>query len=52
MPYMPSFLKYYFNISLPDSVAFKLEEPLRYLLGNYYVRKGRLYMLARRIPAA
>jgi SAM-dependent methyltransferase len=52
MPYVPSFLKYYFNISLPDSVAFKLEEPLRYLVGSYYVRKGRLYMLARRMPAA
>ena len=51
--YVPSFLKYYFNLSLPYSVAFKLEESLRYLLGSYYATNmGRLHMLARRMPAA
>lgn len=50
MPYLPSFLKYFFGrfMWIPDKLAFKLEEPIRFFLGHYYVRKGRLYMLARK----
>ncbi|MGH9877335.1 MAG: class I SAM-dependent methyltransferase, partial [Nitrososphaerales archaeon] len=50
MPYVPSFLKYFLckKIPLPDQMAFKLEVPIRFLLGHYYVRKGRLYMIARK----
>jgi len=55
LPYLPSFLKYYFywnlNVALPiaDSLAFKLEEPLRRLLGHVMSSKGRLYIFAEKI---
>jgi len=55
LPYVPSFLKYYFcwnlNVTLPiaDSFSFKLEEPLRYLLGHVMSIKGRLYLFAEKI---
>jgi ubiquinone/menaquinone biosynthesis C-methylase UbiE len=48
--YVPSFLKYYMkkHIPLPDSIEFSIEEPLRYLLGHYYARKGRLHLIAKK----
>jgi ubiquinone/menaquinone biosynthesis C-methylase UbiE len=48
--YVPSFLKYYLKkrIPLPDSVEFLIEEPLRYMLGHYYARKGRLHLVAKK----
>jgi ubiquinone/menaquinone biosynthesis C-methylase UbiE len=49
MFYLPSFLKYYMknHIPIPDSVEFLVEEPFRYMLGRYYARKGRLYLVAK-----
>ncbi|WEU40529.1 MAG: class I SAM-dependent methyltransferase [Candidatus Odinarchaeum yellowstonii] len=50
--YIPSFIKYYlytqFNVllSIPDKIAFKLEELLRYIIGKIMLIKGRLYILA------
>jgi len=55
LAYIPTFLKYYiyqkFSISipLPDWLAFKLEEPMRYLIGKLYNKKERLYILAEKI---
>ena len=50
MFYVPSFLKYYMknHIRLPDSIEFLVEEPLRYMLGRYYARKGRLHLVAKK----
>jgi SAM-dependent methyltransferase len=50
MFYLPSFLKYYMKnyVALPDSIQFLVEEPLRYMLGRYYARKGRLYLVAKK----
>jgi SAM-dependent methyltransferase len=50
MLYVPSFLKYYMknHIPIPDSIEFLVEEPLRYMLGRYYARKGRLYLVAKK----
>jgi SAM-dependent methyltransferase len=50
MFYVPSFLKYYMknHIPLPDSIEFLAEEPLRYMLGRYYARKGRLHLVAKK----
>jgi ubiquinone/menaquinone biosynthesis C-methylase UbiE len=50
MLYIPSFLKYYMKkyIPIPDSIEFLIEEPFRYMLGRYYARKGRLYILAKK----
>ena len=58
MKYVPSFLKYYiiykfkypslrrFIEPISDKLVFKLEEPLRYILGRLFSRRGRLYILA------
>lgn len=48
--YVPSFLKYYMKnrIPVPDSIEFLVEEPFRYMLGRYYARKGRLYLVAKK----
>ena len=48
--YVPSFIKYYVNyhIPIPDSIEFLVEEPLRYMLGYYYSKKGRLYLVAKK----
>ncbi|GBF08530.1 putative S-adenosylmethionine-dependent methyltransferase [Aeropyrum pernix] len=56
MPYIPSFIKYHvlkrysslrqFIGLIPDKIAFKVEEPLRYVIGWFFNRKGRLYILA------
>jgi hypothetical protein len=35
------------HIPIPDSVEFLVEEPFRYMLGRYYARKGRLYLVAK-----
>jgi ubiquinone/menaquinone biosynthesis C-methylase UbiE len=50
MLYIPSFLKYYMKkyIPIPDSIEFWIEEPFRYMLGRYYARKCRLYLLAKK----
>lgn len=50
MSYVPSFIKYYVNrhIPIPDSIEFFIEEPLRYMLGHYYSKKGRLYLVAKK----
>jgi SAM-dependent methyltransferase len=50
MFYVPSFLKYYMKnpIPMPDSIEFVVEEPFRYMLGRYYARKARLYLLAKK----
>jgi SAM-dependent methyltransferase len=50
MFYVPSFLKYYMksHIPMPDSIEFIVEEPFRYMLGHYYARKARLYLLAKK----
>jgi ubiquinone/menaquinone biosynthesis C-methylase UbiE len=50
MFYVPSFLKYYIKnrIPIPDSIEFLIEEPFRYMLGRYYARKGRLYLLGKK----
>lgn len=50
MFYVPSFLKYYMksHLPLPDSIEFLIEEPFRYMLGRYYSRKARLYLIAKR----
>lgn len=48
MFYVPSFIKYYMknHFPIPDSIEFLLEEPLRYMLGRYYVTKtARLYFV-------
>lgn len=48
MFYVPSFIKYYLknHLPIPDSIEFLAEEPFRYMLGRYYVRKNaRLYFL-------
>ncbi|RLE90961.1 MAG: hypothetical protein DRN04_13930 [Thermoprotei archaeon] len=54
--YVPSFLKYYVSYKypsirqlvelIPDRLAFKFEEPLRHVLGYFFNRKSRLYILA------
>ena len=51
MFYVPSFLKYYMknHIPMPDSIEFLVEEPFRYMLGRYSARKGRLYLLAKKL---
>jgi ubiquinone/menaquinone biosynthesis C-methylase UbiE len=48
--YVPSFLKYYMknHIPLPDSIEFVVEEPFRYMLGRYFARKARLYLVAKK----
>jgi len=56
MPYIPSFLKYYvltnyptlrrFATIIPDRIAFRIEEPLRYIPGYIFSRKSRLYIFA------
>jgi len=52
--YVPSFLKYYvqqkYNFLLPiqDKVCFFCEEPLRYMLGKIFSKRGRLYFLAKK----
>ncbi len=50
MFYIPSFLKYYVKtyVPIPDSIEFLVEEPFRYMLGRYYARKGRLYLVAKK----
>lgn len=50
MCYIPSFLKYYMQkyIPIPDSIEFLVEEPFRYMLGRYFNRKGRLYLVAKK----
>jgi SAM-dependent methyltransferase len=50
MFYVPSFLKYYIknHIPMPDSIEFRVEEPFRYILGRYYARKARLYLVAKK----
>jgi ubiquinone/menaquinone biosynthesis C-methylase UbiE len=50
MSYVPSFIKYYMNphTPIPDSIEFFIEEPFRYMLGHYYSKKGRLYLVAKK----
>ena len=50
MFYVPSFLKYYMKnrIPIPDSIEFVAEEPFRYMLGYYYARKARLYLVVKK----
>lgn len=50
MFYVLSVLKYYMknHIPMPDSIEFLVEEPFRYMLGCYYARKCRLYLLAKK----
>jgi SAM-dependent methyltransferase len=50
MFYVPSFLKYYMKkyIPIPDSIEFVVEEPFRYMLGRYFARKARLYLVAKK----
>lgn len=59
MLYVPSFLKYYILFKspfiyklislIPEGLEFKLEEPLRYFAGWFFSRRGRLYILARKM---
>ena len=58
--YVPSFIKYYLSMKpiflckilhkilslIPESLEFKMEEPLRYLAGWIFSKRGRLYILA------
>ncbi len=54
--YIPSFLKYYVSARphflhkllslIPENLEFKIEEPLRYIAGWIFSRRGRIYIFA------
>ena len=53
--YIPAFLKYYSSITsklipkILDPIIFNLEEPIRYLLGHLFKKKGRVYICGKKV---
>ncbi|MBT8764476.1 class I SAM-dependent methyltransferase [Desulfohalobiaceae bacterium Ax17] len=53
--YVPSFLKYLIAhkhkvcVPISNKICFILEEPLRYIFGKFFSRRGRLYFFAKKV---